>query len=68
MQSSYEKNLTDVNTRSNLYICISTLIEPASSQEVLTLKALGFFLQVQHWGGGVFSTSSVRLDPDILES
>ena len=34
---------------------------------ILTLKALGFFLPVQHWGG-VFSTPYVRLDPDILES
>ena len=36
----------------------------------LTLKALGFFLPVQHWGEKVFSTPppSVRLDPDILES
>ena len=33
----------------------------------LTLKALGFLLPVQHWGG-VFSTPSVKLDPDILES
>ena len=32
----------------------------------LTLKALGFFLLVQHWG--VFSTPHVRLDPDIIES
>ena len=35
----------------------------------LTLKALGFFLPMQHWGG-VFSTLPpyVRLDPDIPES
>ena len=32
----------------------------------LTLKALGFFLPVQRWG--VFSTPSVKLDPDILEN
>ena len=31
----------------------------------LTPKALGIFLPVQHWG--VFSTPSVKLDPDILE-
>ena len=36
--------------------------------EVLTLKALGFFLPMQHWGGGVFSTSYVKLDLDILET
>ena len=35
MKSSYEKDLKSVNTRSNLYICILILIEPASSQEVL---------------------------------
>ena len=35
----------------------------------LTLKALAFLLPVQHWGGGgVFSTPSVKLDPEILES
>ena len=34
---------------------------------LLTLKALGFLLPVQHWGGGG-STPSVKLDPDILES
>ena len=33
----------------------------------LTLKALGFFLLVQHWGG-CFPPPHVRLDPDILES
>ena len=37
------------------------------SPSVLTLKALGFFLLVQHWEG-VFSTPSVRLDTDIVES
>ena len=35
MKSSYEKDLKSVNTRSNLYICILILIEPASSQKVL---------------------------------
>ena len=30
----YEKNLKSVNTRSNLYICILILNEPAGSQEV----------------------------------
>ena len=35
MKSSYEKDLESVNTRSNLYICILILNEPASSQEVL---------------------------------
>ena len=29
-ESSYEKDLKSVNTRSNLYICILILIEPAS--------------------------------------
>ena len=33
----------------------------------LTLKALGFFLPVQHWGV-CFPLPHVRLDPDILES
>ena len=37
-------------------------------QLFFTLKALGFSLPVQHWGGGVFSTPSVKLDLDILES
>ena len=35
MKSSYEKDLKSVNTKSNLYINILILIEPASSQEVL---------------------------------
>ena len=35
MKSSYEKDLKIVNKGSNLYICILTLIEPASSQEAL---------------------------------
>ena len=35
MKGSYEKDLKIVNTRSNLYICILILNEPASSQEVL---------------------------------
>ena len=34
----------------------------------LTLKALGFFLLVQHWGEGVFSTPSVKLDLNNPES
>ena len=33
-----------------------------------SLKALGFFLPVEHCGGGVFPPLSVKLDPDILES
>ena len=33
----------------------------------LTLKGLGFFLSVQHWGGGgCFPLPSVKLDPDIF--
>ena len=35
MLGSYENDPKSVNTRSNLYICILILIEPASSQEVL---------------------------------
>ena len=35
MKSSYEKDPKNVNTGSNLYICILILNEPASSQEVL---------------------------------
>ena len=35
MESSYEKDLKSVNTRSNLYTCILILNEPARSQEVL---------------------------------
>ena len=31
---SYEKDLKSVNTRSNLYICILILNQPAGSQEV----------------------------------
>ena len=34
MKSSYEKDLKSVNTRSNLYICLLILNEPAGSQEV----------------------------------
>ena len=34
MKNSYEKDLKSVNTRSNLYICILILNEPASSREV----------------------------------
>ena len=34
MKSSYEKDLKSVNTKSNLYICILNLKEPAGSQEV----------------------------------
>ena len=34
----------------------------------LTLKALGFFLPVEHWGGVFHPPPHVRLDPEILES
>ena len=47
-----------------------TIVYSAQRRLELTPKALGFLLPVQHWGGGgeVFSTPSVKLDPDILES
>ena len=35
MKSSYEKDLKSVNTRSDLYIYILILNEPANSQEAL---------------------------------
>ena len=40
MKSSYEKDLKSVNTRSNLYICILILNEPAGSQEYMKIKVI----------------------------
>ena len=46
--------------------CFQIIPPPLTSSTVLTQKALGFLLPLQHWG--VFSTPSVSLDPDILKS
>ena len=46
-----------MNSRYNgcRYNCnINKIPDMLQEEAVLTLKALGFFLPVQHWGGGVF--------------
>ena len=45
--------------------CVLWLMQSIGKDDLLTLKALGFFLPVQQWG--VFCTPSVKLDPDIPE-
>ena len=58
---------SELDSRSVIGYCLmKTAFVGTYFNLLLTLKALGFFLPVQHWGGG--STPTVKLDADILES
>ena len=46
--------------------CLLEITIPPGKNNGPSLKALGFFLPVQYWG--VFSTPSVKLDPNFLKS